>query len=173
MRNRFRRQPPLPDTVRQQLPLETGERALAWAVSDDGEWYVGTERALYLPGTAGYRRLRWEQVERADWSSAEHALVVVESADWGEREPRTVVRMSRPGRLAELVRERVTKSVVCTVYAPVGEKTGLTVVGRSSPQGEGPVVWSYVLSAGLDPADPEVQQVAARTLTEAKSQIGQ
>ena len=92
-------------------------------------------------------------------------------AGWGERERVTLVQVAEPGRLLELLRERVTKSVVYTSYAPVRRRAGLRVVGRRSPSGTGPIVWSYLLSPGLDPADPDVDQVAEEALAKARGEV--
>jgi hypothetical protein len=161
-----------PTDVLAALGLRRGERALAYATGTSGEWYVGSNLALYLPAEGGgHRRLGWEQVERADWQRDDDRLAVVEVADWGEPERGTVIHIDEPGQLLELLRERVTKSVVCSVYSPVRRSTGVTVVGRRSPSGQGPVTWSYVLSAGLDPHDPQVAAVMETTLERARSEL--
>jgi hypothetical protein len=164
----------LPPDVRARLDLEPGERPLAWATDRESRWYVGTDRALLLAGQDGedgFRRLGWEQVERADWERDEGRLAVVEIADWGAPEPRIEIAVDEPGQLLELLRERVTKSVITTVYAQVRGRAGLSVIGRRSPVGDGPILWSYLLAAGLDPADPEVAEVARRTLAEAERDL--
>lgn len=161
----------LPVAVREALGLGRRERPLAWAVDGDGRWQVGTERALYLADGDGFRKLGWEQIERADWHRDDERLVVVEVADWGEPEQRHDIVVTDPGQLLELLRERVTKSVLTTVYARVRGRAGLSVVARRSPVGDGPVAWSYVLAEGLDPDDPEVAEVAERTLREAAAEL--
>ncbi len=128
-----RRRSRLPAATREQLVLEAGERPLAWATDREGRWYVGTDRALHLATDEGFRRLGWEQVERADWQQEDGRLAVVEVSSWGEPEPRTVIEVDDAGQLLELLRERVTKSVVATMYARVRGKAGLSVVGRRSP----------------------------------------
>lgn len=161
-----------PAAVTSRLDLARGEHVLAWASARSGEWYVGTNLAIHLPAAAGgYRRLGWEDVERADWQRDSDRLAIVEVAEWDEPEQTTVVTMDEPGRLLELLRERVTSTVVCSFYARVRGKAGLSVVGRRSPAGVGPVTWSYVLSAGLQPSDPDVVDVAARTLAEARHEV--
>lgn len=161
----------LPTDVRKRLDLERGERPLAWATDHDGRWFIGTDRALHLANGDGFRRIGWELVERADWQRDDGRLAVVEVADWGSPEPRTVIAVDDPGLLLDLLRERVTKSVVATVYARVRGRAGLSVIGRRSPVGDGPIVWSYLLSAGLDPSDPDVVEVARRTLDEAEREL--
>ncbi len=166
-----RRRTRLPAAIREQLDLARGERPLAWATDRDGRWYVGTDRALHLATDEGFRRLGWEQVERADWQRDTGQLAVVEVSPWGEPEPRNVIEVDDAGHLLELLRERVTKSVVATTYARVRGKAGLSVIGRRSPVGQSPILWSYLLSAGLDPADPEVIAVAEQTLRDAQREL--
>ncbi len=162
----------LPREVRRALRLAPGERALAWARDDQGHWYVGSQQALHLGPTGDdYRTLAWEAIERVDWHSDTRRLAVVEVAEWGEPEHRTLVTVAEPGALLELLRERVTKSVVVSVYAPVRRRLGLTVVGRRSPTGEGAVTWSFVLAQGLRPDDADVQQVADETLARAQAEV--
>lgn len=154
-----------------QLVLAPGERLLAWASLAEGGWLAGSDRALHLHDGGGHRRLAWEAIERADWQRDSETLAIVEVADWGEPERRTALKLAETGQLLELLRERVTKSVLVKVYSPVRGRRGLSVVGRRSPTGSGDVLWSYVLAAGLDPADPEVARVAERTLEEAQREL--
>ena len=161
----------LPSHVACALALSRGERPLAWARGGQDSWHVGTAVALHIGSPQGFRRVAWEQIERADWRSEESQLVVVEVAGWGEPEMRTELELVEPGRLLELLRERVTKSVVMNLYAPVRGRLGLSVVGRRSPAGDGEMAWSYVLGPGLDPEDPVVRQVAERTLAQAQAEL--
>ena len=163
----------LPPEVSAALPLESGEHPLAWATDTSGQWYVGTDRACYLPAKDGHRRLRWEEVERAEWDQDREALVVVEIPDWGGVETRIEIPVTEPGRLLELIQERVTKSVVSTTYVPVHGRKGLTVIARRSPTGRGPVGWSYVLSKGLDSSDPEVAQKLEEAHAHAMRELGE
>jgi hypothetical protein len=165
----------LPRDVEGGLPLAAGERPLAWATDSSGEWYVGTDRALYLPLDKGHRRLPWEQIERADWQQETDVLAVVEVVeigDFGAAETRTEIPVAEPGRLLELLQERVTKSVVSTSYTPLEGRRGLTVVARRSPTGRGPITWSYVLSRGLDPNDPQVVELLEQARAAAERELG-
>ncbi len=168
--SRWRRRRPPPEVLT-SLDLSTGERPLAWAVDREGQWHVGTDRALHLAGPSGGRTLGWEQIERAEWQSETSRLAVVEAADWGEVERRHEIYVDDPGQLVDLLRERVTKSVVTTAYARVRSRAGISLVARRSPVGDGPVLWSYVLSEGLDPNDPEVLEVTHRLRQEAAAEL--
>jgi hypothetical protein len=161
----------LPASVTARLQLGPGERPLAWAVGEGQRWYVGTDRALHLDDGEQFRRVPYEDVERAEWQGEESRLTVIEVASWGERERRTQISVEQPGRLLELLRERVTRSVVINMYAPVHGRRGLSVIGRRSPAADGQISWSYLLANGLDPDDPAVQEVAARTLSAAEAEL--
>ncbi len=160
----------LPSAVRDRLtdaaPLE---RPLAWAVDQRGRWYVGTAAAFYLPDVddaAAFRRLPWEQILRADWSSDDDVLTIVE-AD----ENSLAIRLMRAARLLELVRERVTRSIVCSVSAAVRGDRSVTVAARRSPTGDGELVWTVAYSAGLDPDDPAVSVAVRRAREQALAEI--
>lgn len=144
---------------------------LAWAVDSDGGWHFGTDRSLHLADADTYRTLGWEEIERAEWHRDDDRLAVVEAADWGRAERRHEIAVDEPGQLLELLRERVTKSVLSTAYARVHGRAGLSVVARRSPCGEGPIVWSYVLADGLDPDDPSVTAVAERLRQQAAAEL--
>jgi hypothetical protein len=163
----------LPAEIEAGLRLEPGERPLAWATDTSERWYVGTDRAMYLPTDDGHRRLPWEQVDRADWRQESDVLTVVEVGEWDGAETRTQIAVDAPGRLLDLVQERVTKSVVSMTYTAIAGRRGLTVVARRSPTGQGPITWSYVLSGGLDPADPEVIELLAATKAKAEQELGE
>lgn len=156
------------------LSLDHGERVLTAATSRDGSWYVGTTLAIHLPeGPAdarAYRRLPWEQIGSADWERESERLAIVELGSTGDPERATVIEVDEPGRLLELVHERVTKSLVWTAYAVVRGRTGVTVVARRSPSGTGPVRWT-TLAPGLDPHDPAVRRVVEGLLRQGTAEL--
>jgi len=149
--------------------LTTGERVLAGAVDGDGRWHVGTDRALHLADGERWCRVPWERVDRAGFDDETERLRVVEVADLGQPEPTHVLALVEPRRLLDLVRERVTASVLLTRNVPVGGSRGVKVVARRAPTG-GPVEWSFWLDPGLDPADPRVRAAidAGRAVAEAE-----
>ncbi len=161
----------LPREIRTQLALAKRERSLAWASGSAGEWYVGTDRALYIAGRLPIRRLPWEQVERADWHASSNLLSIVEVADDNGNTQRHELPVADSGRLLELLRERVTRSVLLRQYEPVRGKLGVSVVARRAPTGNGGVTWSTVLAAGLDPADPDVRRAIANARSRADSEL--
>jgi hypothetical protein len=162
----------LPAAVARALPLQPGERVLASAEDDTGRWYVGTALALLVPEHDGWRRLSWESIERATWDRDSERLVVVETAEFGRPEPTSRAALSSPERLLELIRERITASIVITMFEPVAGKRGVTVSGRRSPHSDDDIVWSVLVDPGLDADSEEVRAAAQRGLAAARSEIG-
>ena len=160
---------------RDRPPVEVGagERLLAWAPVVGGGWVGGTRDALYLPDA----RLRWEEVEAADWDNELARLRVSEVGQWGRPRVEHAVTFddsspSATDRLLQLVRERITASVLLVRHVPITGKLGVRVVGRRAPSGRDPVQWIYEYDAGIDPADPVVQAAAASALATAQSDVG-
>ncbi len=149
------------------VAVHRGERLLASAESAEGT-IGGTRDALYLPdGT----RLPWEEVEAADWDRDESTLTVSEVGRWGA--PRAEHRLSieEPGRLLELVRERVTASIVLQRHVPVADGRGLRVIARRAPRGDRPLAWLYEYDEGVDPDDPAVRDAARAALAAARADV--
>lgn len=159
---------------RERPPVEVsaGERLLAWAPLVGGEWVAGTRDALYLP--AG--RLPWEQVEAADWDRELSRLRVSEVGRWGEPRAEHHLTLDESGasadRLLQLVRERVTASVLLVRHVPITGRHGVRVVARRAPSGRSPVEWLYEYDDGIDPADPFVETAVATALGEARAEVG-
>lgn len=154
---------------RSRPPIEVGpgERVLAWAEAAEG-MVAGTRDALYVGST----RIAWELVEAADWDRDTSVLRVSEVGTWGEHRPEHRFTIEEPGRLLELVRERVTASVVLQRHVPLQGRRGLRVIARRAPRGDRPVVWVFEYDAGIDPADPDVQRAAQEALAAAQEEVG-
>jgi hypothetical protein len=151
------------DRDRHGLSLPRGERVLAWARATDGSVVAGS-RAL---------RIAWEQVEAADWDQETSVLRVSEVGAWGSARPEHTWTFKDTGRLLELVRERVTASVLFQRHVTVSGRRGLRVIARRAPSGGSDVQWVYEYDEGVDPSDPEVRSVAAAALAQAREQLGE
>jgi hypothetical protein len=95
--------------------LEGDERLLATGTAAGGGHLVVTSWGLWLPG--GDERVGWHRVSRATWNSGALDVVV---ADEEELAPGVVLladrparrlRLTEPGRVPEVVHERVTGSI--------------------------------------------------------------
>lgn len=125
--------------------LEADERVLAIAPLTGGGHIVVTTLGMWLPAQDVARRLDWHLVAKAAWSGG--AITVVEA------EERTVVggvvlladrparrlRLVEPGRVPEVVHERVTASIRSRQHheLPGG---GAWIVSRKVPGRDGIVV---------------------------------
>ena len=122
---------------------------------------AGTRDAFYVAADGGEtRRVPWEQVEAADWDRDTDTFRLSEVGTWGEQRPIHTAVLADPGRLLELVRERVTASVVLQRHVVVDGRRGLRVIARRAPSGSGGVQWIYEYDEGVDPDDPAVREVA-------------
>jgi hypothetical protein len=155
--------------ARERPPIEVapGERLLAWATTAEGP-VGGTRDALYLP--AG--RVPWEKVQASDWDSDTSVLRISEVGRWGAVRPEHVLTVAEPRRLLELVRERVTASVVLQRHVPLEGRRGVRVIARRAPRGDQPVEWLYEYDEGIDPDDPAVRFEAERALDAARDELG-
>ena len=163
---------------RSELPavVRSGVRGkvLASAESETGVWLVGTRESLLAVDADGATTmaLRWEQVQRADWDVDDSTLRVEQVEDYGRPLAAYSFVLAEPGALLELVRERVTASVVLQRRTELGRKRGFSVFGRRPPAGGGEVTWAYEFDAGVDPTDPRVMAAAEAALRDAQESLG-
>lgn len=144
------------------------ERVLASAVAESGETVAGTRDALLI----GDRRVPWEGVEAADWDKDTSVLRVSEVGSWGEERVEHALTLEEPGRLLELVRERVTASVVLQRHVTLDGRRGLRVIARRAPSGDQAIGWFYEYDEGVDPDDPAVRSAARAALASLREEIG-
>ncbi len=142
--------------------LEADERVLTTAAVAGGGHVVVTSWGIWLPGDAP-RRVGWHLVSKARWDDG--AIVLVEAVEAGDaggavlladRPPRRL-RLAEPGRVPEVVHERVTDSIRSRHHRdlPGG---GAWFLQRKVPGRDG-----TVLQVRPDPGtdDAAVRQVAA------------
>ncbi|MGI8524352.1 MAG: hypothetical protein ACR2K3_13750 [Nocardioides sp.] len=150
------------------VPVGPGERLLAWATAGSGEVLAGTRDALYV----GARRIPWEEVEAADWDRDTSLFRVCEVGHWGEQRVEHALALDDPDRLLQLVRERVTASVVLVRHVPLEGRRGVRVVARQAPGRRGPLTWVHEYDEGIDPDDPLVQITADELLRASREEVG-
>lgn len=150
------------------IEVAAGEKVLARAASESGP-VAGTRSALYLPGG---RRIPWEQVEAADWDLDAATLRVSEVGTWGEPRPSHSFVLTEPGRLLQLVRERVTATVVLQRHVPIHGSSGVRVIARRATSGDRDLTWLFEYDEGIDPGDPVVDHAAQEALAAARGEIG-
>lgn len=157
----------VPDAVR-SLPLDPGERRVAWALTDEGAPVLATDRGLRLPGRD---LLVWEQVERA--SFARPVLTVTELAEVEGSGPRHEVRLDLDSGtdLPEVVRTRVAASVAWSSHLRLVPAGGVRIVGRRRP-GLEVLDWQLVFDRDTDPLDPSLRAQAEQHLAAARRTVG-
>lgn len=176
MRRRPRRGAEVPADVLDRAGLPPRAKVLAGCRADDGTWLLGTRDHLAVVPAAEdvSSPMPWERVESAEWDRDSERLRVAEVGEFGRAKPvhTLTVTGDDPARLLQLLRERVTASVLLSRRVVVSGRTGLTVIARRAPGGRGPVTWAYELDPGLDPDDPEVRRLAEAGLRAAAEEIG-
>ena len=135
---------------------------LASARTKDGIEIVGKRDVLSVPG----REIRWEEILNAEWDSETGTLVVMLV------EPEVLsFELDEPALLLQLVRERVTASVVLTRRFLVQGKLGFTVMARRPPSGD-EITLTYEYDRGLDPDAPAVREAARSALRDVRDELG-
>jgi hypothetical protein len=179
VRRLFARGAGVPADVLERAVLPRGARVLASAHAEDGTWLLGTRDLLAVVppdepdrSVARVETIPWERVATADWNKDEDRLRVTEVAEYGIVPPTHVLEVREPGLLLQLVRERVTASIVLQRRVPVSGRRGVTVIARRPPQGSGETTWAVELDPGLAPEDPVVREAAARGLRDAQAELG-
>lgn len=155
------------------VAVAPGEKVLASAAAGDGSVLAGTRDAFYVAAAGKEtRRVPWEQVEAADWDRDTDTFQLSEVGTWGQQRPVHTAVLADPGRLLELVRERVTASVVLQRHVGVSGRRGLRVIARRAPSRAGAVQWVYEYDEGVDPDDPAVRTLAREALEAMRHEVG-
>ena len=148
---------------RSPVAVAPGERVLASApVLGSDDVVAGTREALYVAG----QRLPWEQVRAASWDQDSGLLTVVGTAGDVRR-----IAVDGPTRLLQLVRERVTASVVLQRVVALPRGTA-RVVARRAGGGRREITWSVEYDDVPDPEDPAVVALVRAALGSAQDDLG-
>jgi hypothetical protein len=157
----------VPDVVK-GVPLDPGERRVAWALTPDGAPVLASSAGLHLPdGT----KLSWDTIERAVWDKPTLRLIeLTESAGSGRRFE-VVLDLEQDTDLPEAVRARVSASVAWSSHVKLAPTGGVRIVGRRRP-GLEVLDWQLVFDRGTDPKDPALRAQAEEHLAAARRTIG-
>ena len=137
-------------------------KGLASARTVTGEEVMGTRDAL----VTGDREVRWEQILTADWDADSGTLRVALV------EPEILLfELVEPALLLQLVRERVTASVVLSRRIPLEDGLGFVLMARRPPAG-GEVSFTCEYDQGVDPDSPEVLEAARTAVRSARDELG-
>ena len=165
-----RRRVPLPDTARSAVPLDSGERVLAWARDEQtGSHVVATTHHLALVGpddTLGWRR-PWHEVEAGTWQGESSLLTVT----WVDHGAPSQWHITAPSMIQPTLRERVQASVVLADEFRTAARRTVRVVIRQD-LATGAIVEQVIAGKGARVDDPAVAAEAARHLARLRSEIG-
>jgi len=144
----------------------------------DGTQVVGSDRALHF---GDGETLAWHQVDQARWLEATNTLEVLTLPSDLEPARTHRVTIPVPGRLPELVRERVTSSIVVserlTLSTATARSVGVRIVARRVPDGDGVqanggVRWSVIYDDGAPRSDPLLQSAAREAVAALQTRLG-
>lgn len=146
-----------PESVRALRPR--GERLLAYAFTADGDPALATDRALIFAAT----RLGWADIEHVTWR--DNRLTVRENGQGGATH---TLDIPEPGRLTDVVYDRVTATILISRHTPLRGDLGVRVVARRVPRSTD-ITWQVRFDDGLDPADPDLREAADRFLADTRA----
>jgi hypothetical protein len=165
-----RRRSPLPDAARSAVPLDSGERVLAWARDDEtGSHVVATTHHLVLVGgddVLGWRR-PWHEVEAGTWQGDAALLTVT----WVDHGTPSQWHVTEPSMIQQTLRERVQASVVLADEFRTAARRTVRVVIRQD-LATGAIVEQVIGGKGARVDDPAVAAEAARHLARLRSETG-
>ncbi len=165
-----RRRPPLPADVRAAVPLESGERLLAWARDEvSGAHVVATTHHLALVDAGGglvWSR-PWHEAESGTWQGESSQLTVT----WVDRGAPARWRLTEPSLLQQALRERLQASVVLAdEFRTSGRRTVRVVIRQDLASGD--LLEQTIPGKGVDLSDPLVAREAAQRMARLRSEVG-
>ena len=165
-----RRRAPLPDAARSAVPLDSGERVLAWARDEHtGAHVLATTHHLALVGpddVLAWRR-PWHDVEAGTWQGDSSLLTVT----WVDHGAPSQWHITEPSMIQQTLRERVQASVVLADEFRTAARRTVRVVIRQD-LATGAIVEQVIAGKGARVDDPAVAAEAARHLARLRSEIG-
>lgn len=159
----------LPQDVKKAIAWEAGERLLVVAVDSEGRFVVATDRDLLLQRyPPEYSRIGWDAIDKATFDDSTLRLSIhSETGDIASMR----VPIALPGRLPEVVRERVTASIVVSEHVALPGGGGVRVTARRRPDRE-ELSWWGALDEELEPADDHLRAEAARAVSLVRDTMG-
>jgi hypothetical protein len=148
------------------VPVEPGERILAFAHSPDGALVLATDRALRHQAAGGWSRFGWEQIGRIAWDDDRHVLALTDVATGQAAD--IALHAADGARLTDLARERVGSTFLLTTRVALTDHGAARVTARRQP-GSDRTLWQVDLSSGADPADPRVRTEIAATIRQLRT----
>lgn len=165
-----------PDDVR-AVKLNPGERVLAWAsIAADGAAdairVLATDRCLRVltdpPQTL--TSLFWHDIVHAVWE-ADASTLIVEASGADGRVSTERFSLDPAGAVPEVVRERVSASIIMVRHVPLDGPRGARLVARRV-HGTSDIVWQVHPDAGIQLQHSDYRQTVQRQLAELRRSLG-
>lgn len=170
---RTERTEPLPVAVRDAANLPRGDKLLAHCSLERGGWALATASALVLVSGADVpertARFAWHDVAEASWEP-ETSFVTISWADTS-RPAVTVHLGERPGRVPEVLRERVMSTYVLSQRVVVRGRRGVTVAVRRHAD-DGTLFTQTVPDDGIDLTRTETAAKVQALVQDLSEQVG-
>jgi hypothetical protein len=159
----------VPDDVLTRLALDRHERLLAASSLETGGWVVASTVALLVTDGDRVVRHAWHEVAEATWDPGTRVVAV----RWATpAEPELRLRLvEQPGRVPEVVRERVMSTYVLSQRVPVRGRRRVTVAVRRNAS-DGTLLVQAVPDEGIDPHRPETAEKVAAMARDLAEQVG-
>lgn len=128
---------------------------------------VGSVGYLSFDDGGRWTNVGWHEIESGTWNAENSSLQWRIHATDSTTGRRGSVRLTVPGRLPELFRERVAASIVVEQFVPVSGDRGITVSGRRNlAHPSMALAWHATLGRGITWTTPGARQVADEALAE-------
>lgn len=140
---------------------------LGWEFTDRGQYCVIASGVLSISSgdlsKPEWHHVGWHEIERGSFDGDTLTL------RWTryDTEPEEV-RLDKPGRVAQLFRERVAASIAVEQFVPISEERpdrGVIISGRRDlSRPDAPIQWRASASKGLDWQTPGVRELAEQAI---------
>ncbi|HVQ88417.1 MAG TPA: hypothetical protein VMT88_09565 [Actinomycetes bacterium] len=140
----------IPSEIADAVALTRDERPLAWTTDAGGRHIVATEGDLILQrNPPAYDRIGWEAIDKASYADGMLSISLV--PDGEGRVGRLQIPVGDDTKMAVVIRDRVTSSIVLNQHIALDGKHGLRVVARRRA-GDEELRWGYVFDEGFVPS---------------------
>ena len=159
----------LPASVRAAMGMTRGEKVLAWAPLARSRGHVALTVTHVHAALTGEQPIAvaWDAVAHASWDDP--LLVVVFDADG--QQLRMSLDLAEPGDVPEVLRERVTSTVVFEGHRLLTAEVGARFIDRRAV-GAGPVRWSVAFDDPAAAANPANRALADTALAALRADVG-
>lgn len=138
-------------------------RVLAWTTTTNG-FLAGTPDVLAVLDDEGWHTWGWHELLRATWSDDGTSFTWVDLANLRS----ATVTVTEPGRLPDLVMERIEQTIVVVKPVVLARGRRGTLTGRRPADGSSDVTWRIIPGPGVDLSDPAQAEAASELIARAQ-----